>query len=1014
MDVSKDWLGKAAGWRAFQEGRKLHAAGRVLECSRDGELFVGVLQASPRPRKVQVKIISANEVETRCTCAENRRDGAFCGHGVALVLESIEGSIKTPEPANTSTSKQSAPRPSRPSRRESRGNAYQVKIRSCALEALHRSRPLSFSIERIKGEPDENDLNLSQWMSSLHLGSDEDFPLLQVQGPQLESLIEALSGHERVLIGEKALRISLNQRKPELEFSPPSQLQCPDPGEHWLKIGSQWWWITPELWQAGPRTSGKFDALIDGEAVEVKELELLSGLDDLGADFELVGDAFDSLEFSTQIPHLIINLEGSGGYIEAHPQAIYEGREAVDLLDFDATPHWKPADQKAAEWGTFHTRDLSLEQEVIEFLSSCGFQKDKGEPTMRLRGEEPVIDFLAGDLQRMQAHGWEVVPSVTLSKILSKIEVISPSISQTQSGGDWLDLEISYPGSSGQNFTQQQVRQVLSSGRKKFKLPNGKLGIIDQSACETLETLLAETDPKQIRGNQYRVDARHVESLHRALGEVSPTSIQSEMKWVDKVQAQLEYPLRDYQKHGVAWMLSHCRAFGGALLADDMGLGKTFQSIALILAARSAGVSDGANPVLVVAPTSLLTNWEEEIARFAPKLRCLIWHGSNRDDYRQDIAKSDVVLTSYGVLTRDRVLFRKSEWSLAFLDEASLIRNPEAEIAKSCHAIQAQCRIAITGTPVENSVRDLWSCFQFILPGYFGKRKEFEERYEKPCRETPPDPKALQRLQLRVEPHLLRRRKDEVATELPAKIETVVWCGMSRTQADLYRTLINQGHEAIAQASKTQGAGAAKLQTLTTLLRLRQCCCDVRLTGLDSDQKLDLKERSSKLLRLIEIISDLRNNNHKALIFSQFTSQLDNVSELLDALGHDYCRLDGSSRDRGGIVRKFQSENGPGIFLISLKAGGYGLNLTQADVVIHLDPWWNPAAERQATDRAHRIGQLKPVNVYKLITRGTVEEKILRLQQSKAKLAGGAIGETLEDGPGSMDLDFDELTTFSG
>jgi len=325
------------------------------------------------------------------------------------------------------------------------------------------------------------------------------------------------------------------------------------------------------------------------------------------------------------------------------------------------------------------------------------------------------------------------------------------------------------------------------------------------------------------------------------------------------------------------------------------------------------------------------------------------------------------------------------------IDEASVIRNPDTQAAKALRKIEVDRRLALTGTPIENALEDLWSIFTFLMPGYLGSRDDFNQRYVKPCSSSELDRGVLQRLRLRTDPFLLRRTKKEVATDLPAKMEQVVWCQPTNEQLQTYAEVHRKGVQEVQELSK-ENKGRAKMQMLTVLLRMRQICCDLRLLGAE---EFDLNQASVKLVRLLELVETAKRGGHRMLVFSQFTSMLSLIKEALDTRGVNYAYLDGSTKRRGDVVRDFQQETGPPVFLISLKAGGFGLNLTAADMVVHFDPWWNPAVEAQATDRAYRIGQTKPVNVYKLVTRGTVEEKILKLQEKKKQLIGATVDEEI-------------------
>jgi hypothetical protein len=442
---------------------------------------------------------------------------------------------------------------------------------------------------------------------------------------------------------------------------------------------------------------------------------------------------------------------------------------------------------------------------------------------------------------------------------------------------------------------------------------------------------------------------------------------------------ELAARLRTYQALGVRWLHFLGRAGLGALLADDMGLGKTLQALA-VFGPRT----------LVVAPTSLLTNWHEELARFRPELRVHTYHGADRE--LEEAAP--VTLTSYALLRRDAELLAAQPFELVVLDEAQAIKNPDSQTARAAFALRAERRVALTGTPVENRLEELWSEMHFLNPGLLGGRTDFDQRYARPL--AAGDAETARRLHERLRPFVLRRRKAEVAPELPPRTDVVLHCVLSEAERAVYDAV----RAATAPAVLDRLArGGSVLEALEALLRLRQACCHPQLVP---GQKLDA---SAKLELLIDRLETAAADGHKALVFSQWTSLLDLVEPRLAASGLSFTRLDGSTRDRGEVVARFQSADGPPVFLISLRAGGVGLNLTAADHVFLLDPWWNPAVEDQAADRAHRIGQERPVLVHRLVAADTVEERILALQESKRALASAA----LDGGAAAGELTRDDL-----
>jgi len=450
--------------------------------------------------------------------------------------------------------------------------------------------------------------------------------------------------------------------------------------------------------------------------------------------------------------------------------------------------------------------------------------------------------------------------------------------------------------------------------------------------------------------------------------------------------AGLHAELRPYQQDGLNW-LQFLREYQlGGVLGDDMGLGKTLQALAHILAEKEAGRAD--RPSLVVAPTSLMFNWRREATRFAPDLRVLILHGPDRAVHFDNINDYDLVLTTYALLPRDSAMLAQCQFHLLILDEAHFIKNPKAQATQVVHKLRARHRLALTGTPMENHLGELWSLFHFLVPGLLGSEAQFKRVFRNPI-EKYNDTLCRDALARRIAPFLLRRTKAEVAQDLPAKTDIPRTCELSGAQRDLYETIRATMQDKVRNAIAEQGFKKSQIVILDALLKLRQVCCDPRLLALPAARKV---KESAKLELLMALLPEMLAEGRRILLFSQFTSMLTLIEQELDEREIDFVKLTGQTRDRETPVNRFQAGEVP-LFLISLKAGGTGLNLTAADTVIHYDPWWNPAVEDQATGRAHRIGQLNPVFVYKLYTEGTVEEKILALQERKRSMVAGVLGD---------------------
>jgi superfamily II DNA or RNA helicase len=483
----------------------------------------------------------------------------------------------------------------------------------------------------------------------------------------------------------------------------------------------------------------------------------------------------------------------------------------------------------------------------------------------------------------------------------------------------------------------------------------------------------AETALLSVLEGQEGVTFRGMENLRRlaSLGSrgIPPVAVP------DSFRATL----RPYQSEGLAW-LDLLRDVGlGGILADDMGLGKTVQILALLSVEKAAGRLNG--PALIVAPTSLMTNWQNEARKFAPELRVLTLHGANRRERFDEIKQHDVVLTTYPLIARDQGVLLEQHWHMAILDEAQIIKNPNAATTRLIRDLKSSHRFCLTGTPMENHLGELWSLMSFVNPGYLGDKTNFARRWRNPI-EKHADTERSQTLARRVKPFMMRRTKQEVAGELPPKTEIMESIVIEGPQRDVYDSIRLSMHKKVRQAIAAKGLAKSHIIILEALLKLRQVCCDPRLLNLASAKAAP----SAKLDRLMEMLEELLAEGRKIIVFSQFTSMLELITQRFHAAEIKYSLLTGDTRDRKTAIEDFQLGR-VDVFLVSLKAGGVGLNLTAADTVILYDPWWNPAVEEQAIDRAYRIGQDKPVFVYRLVASQTIEEKMDELKAKKRALA---------------------------
>ncbi|MDX2004147.1 MAG: DEAD/DEAH box helicase [Meiothermus sp.] len=642
-----------------------------------------------------------------------------------------------------------------------------------------------------------------------------------------------------------------------------------------------------------------------------------------------------------------------------------------------------------------------------------GLEEAQTFPIRAPQTEAQWLEFVSEALPKLRADGWAI--QIDPGFPYEVVESDEWFANLEESGGDWFGLELGILV-EGQpvnlipvlvefirrtNLSSQALEELADESPLYPSLPDGRRLRLEAGRIKSILGVLIELYGREGEGGRLRLpilDAVRLAELEAALqlrwhGGERLLDLGRRLREFGGVRpveppAGLRAELRPYQLQGLAW-LQFLREYGlSGVLADDMGLGKTLQTLAHLLLEKDAGRAAG--PSLVVAPTSVVHNWHSEAERFAPDLRTLVLHGKERRREFEKISQSDVVFTTYPLLLRDLDELKQHPFHLLVLDEAQYIKNARSGAAQAASGLRAVHRLALTGTPLENHLGELWSLFNFLMPGFLGDGDHFKKTYRNPI-EKGGDALRQRALATRVRPFMLRRTKERVAAELPPKSEFVVKVDLEPAQRDLYETLRVSVSGTVQEEIARRGLARSQIMVLDALLKLRQACCDPRLLALSAAKKV---KQSAKLEWLKDNLPQMLQEGRRVLLFSQFATMLGLLEPLLEAENIPYLKLTGETTNRAQLIRKFQDGEAQ-VFLISLKAGGVGLNLTAADTVIHYDPWWNPAAENQATDRAHRIGQTKPVFVYKLIASGSVEEKIIKLQERKAALAAGILEGSL-------------------
>lgn len=628
-------------------------------------------------------------------------------------------------------------------------------------------------------------------------------------------------------------------------------------------------------------------------------------------------------------------------------------------------------------------RDRIAEDAADEEISQ--FKVKRAAPGVYKPRQNP-LNFLVENFDALQDAGFEILGQENLDKF--KVNTAKPKVSfNVTSGIDWFDVstDVDFNGTA---VPFSELVEAVKKKRKYVTLSDGSTGVLPDYWMKKLQQTMGFGELKS-KDNSVRfskIQARAVDSL---LDEAEDVNVDNEFKEqleklnsfekIEPVSVPPEFKgqLRDYQKHGLDWLCFLKEYSFGGVLADDMGLGKTIQTIALLLKVKA---ETPGSTSLIVAPTSVIFNWIEEINRFAPSLKVLKHTGIERvKEDNSHFGEYDIVMTSYGIILKDAALLKNFRFSYVILDESQKIKNPNSKSGKAVRSLNADHRLCLTGTPLENNLTELWSQMAFLNPGLLGAFNNFRSTFVKTIQKED-DKSTLNVLKKTIYPFVLRRTKEIVESQLPAKNEFTQYCEMDKEQEKVYNLWKDSIRKEIMESIEEKGIKKSGFKVIEGLLRLRQICNHPKLV------KEDYKKKSGKFEEFKELLEEVVSEGHKVLVFSQFVKVLEIMQNYLEKSEITYEILTGSTKDRQERVSSFKSNGKVKVFLISLKAGGFGLNLTEADYVFHYDPWWNPAVENQATDRTHRIGQDKNVFVYKFITKNTVEEKILELQKRKQKL----------------------------
>ena len=1036
--ITRQNVQKWAGPVQFREGLRHFEQGAVQDVALEGDWIMATIGQGERMLRTKFRLFRDGSVDLACPCRDARERGLVCAHVVAagLAYADVVGDPRVDREERIAKRRERE-------RMTGPGFGFLRRLPARIPSAIPAKLQIWLAPDWLKEAREKNTVTLSAFVvtakgreradrvtgnpaftwpapdeQALYILEDLTAPsplqgkmTLTMEGfLHLASALApgeffAAEGQERVQIATKPLpplaRVKLDARTGELVLThevdgPKNPLVLATRRVAWIHAEGT---LTPLEAVLPPKFQGAYRApyrvaRTDVPAFFEKDLPSL-------AQAMLVDAPVSADDFTTEpgTPALRIVLAGSPERLTPVAYADYGGVQGpvagrgLPDTQFRAPD---PANPKR-----FLIRNGEAEAAALAGLAAYGIKPGAtGDALESVEGARDVMDFLGRIVPALKDAGYEIEFSGDLEALTQGARWLEPQVAVRSSGEGWFDVTFRCGDGTGGSVSIEEIDAALRAGAAHLDR-NDRTLLLDRETMGAVSDLLGEGDETR-DGRTWRIseaNAGYMMALLNSLRGVKVDADEDAKEFARRQNREAEAPpvdfpgdlegiLRGYQKDGVRWMrYLEAGGFCG-ILADDMGLGKTIQALAWIRLARLKPVSRGL-PSLVVCPTSLIENWAMEAARFTPELKVLSVTGSERHALWDEVPDAGLVITSYALLRRDIDRYRKFEFAAAILDEAQHIKRHATQNSKSAKALRAHHRLVLTGTPIENGVADLWSIMDYLMPGYLGSYERFRLGFEQPITAGGRDGAAAQsRLRKKVHPFLLRRLKREVAAELPPRIEKIAYCTMTRDQQLVYTRLLEQAQREVTDLVTRDGFQRSRFAVLRTLTKLRQACCHLDLLKLPD---LKAKEPSGKLDLLHELLEEAIDGGHRVLVFSQFVSMLSILKKELTEQGISYSYLDGETKDRIGEVTRFNRDPAIPVFLISLKAGGTGLNLTGADMVIHYDPWWNPAVEDQATDRAHRIGQERTVYAIKLITRDTVEEKVLALQQRKRAVIEAAL-----------------------
>jgi superfamily II DNA or RNA helicase len=1031
-----------AGESVFKDAELLVKNERILDAAFEPPLIKGSLLWNNRSFQTSLKMTADGNVENMCPCRDNKERGIICAHvialGIVLVRRAASARVEADHEAEIArAARRAAISDSEYIKRAKPGDAGAVKARMVVtlgedwpsefragtipvvceaeykgkrrkLEDVPRELPLlfdkndeslSFVLEDICDGPAKShvDLNAFDFLNVVHLQSGKEV---------------GWAGQDPISVNEPRmtthLKLDMDRESGELVVIAHTELpfmKDDDKAFYVVSGRSGWVYGAGNFWPLENVLPAPYHAIYEGavriardDVVRFLRQELPVLTEHARMDSDVSADLFT---VEPGVPRLRLVAKGSPASVAATCYACYGSIELVAGKPH-AEENFGIPDPK--DLMRYTVRNLDMERRALAVLAGIGFRGEYGDDLTAIVGDREVLNCLGSHIPTLRRRGWQVELDGKVAPYMESLDFATPVVRINDSGGGkWFDVGFEFEDGAGQSLSHNEIQRALRKGEFYVQGKNGKTILIDSDAVDSMLDVFSDCSSGEgAQPGHFRMSNIYAPFVKSSLDALDGIDIEDTPVWRDRagqynrtmtiedipLGKPLEGILRSYQKEGVNWLrFLEKNGFCG-LLADEMGLGKTVQTLAWLQLERHDEESRG-KPSLIVCPTSIVENWAEEIVKFVPAMKVTIMSGPDRHAKFDELDDTNIAITSYALMRRDVDKYLEHDFAAIVLDEAQHIKNRSTQNAVAAKKLEADHRLVLTGTPIENGVSDLWSIMDFLMPGYMGNHASFRTNYELPVSHGGPGAELAQiKLRRKLHPFLLRRLKIDVAKDLPPKIEKISSCTLTKDQRMVYNELLESSRRKIGDMVAKKGFNKCRMEILTTLMRLRQICCHLDLLKLKG---LDSKYPSGKMDLFFELLDEALDSGHRILVFSQFVSMLHILRDELKARKLSFCYLDGSTKNRMKVVHQFNTQRDIPVFLISLKAGGTGLNLTGADMVIHFDPWWNPAVENQATDRAYRIGQERTVYSLKLITRGTVEEKVLALQEKKQAIIDATI-----------------------